>query len=261
MVFIFSIFASLTFSDSWVNLYDLGQDPGIPSYNKIVSVGDGIVISGVTPAELANITFWLAKIDYEGNIVWKKDFVGPYPDQPDFWVTSMAALNDGSVVVSGSYFNSGYSEVASVMKVSSSGELLWQRTYGESVTSYPFKIDSLGQMSNGNILLTGHGILGEWILQMWIAELSATTGTIVSQRLLSPTPNERGGIVSLAIQNNHVLIGGATCEWFEGNAYCTNYKAWLAKYSNAGTLVWEKRITVPNYTNPIVFFIKQNSTD
>ena len=80
---------------------------------------------------------WLIKIDFDGNIVWSKCYGGSMDDSP----ARMFQTTDGGIIVFGNTFSANgdvsgnhssgtmYNDIW-VIKVSSTGELLWQQCFG-----------------------------------------------------------------------------------------------------------------------------------
>ncbi|MDY0086481.1 MAG: T9SS type A sorting domain-containing protein [Bacteroidales bacterium] len=80
---------------------------------------------------------WLAKLDFEGNIVWHKCYGGTAPDVPN----SIFSTGDGGYIViaetesnngdvSGKHQPHGYFSDIWVFKINASGDLLWQKCIG-----------------------------------------------------------------------------------------------------------------------------------
>jgi hypothetical protein len=80
---------------------------------------------------------WLAKLDFEGNIVWQKCYGGTAPDVPNsifptgdggYIVIAETESNNGDV--SGKHQPHGYFSDIWVFKINASGDLLWQKCIG-----------------------------------------------------------------------------------------------------------------------------------
>lgn len=80
---------------------------------------------------------WLAKLDFEGNIVWQKCYGGTAPDVPN----SIFPIGDGGYIiiaetesnngdVSGKHNPHGVGSDIWVFKINASGDLLWQKCIG-----------------------------------------------------------------------------------------------------------------------------------
>ncbi|WP_396173440.1 helix-turn-helix domain-containing protein [Flavobacterium sp.] len=79
----------------------------------------------------------LVKKDFKGKIVWKRIIGGTSYDKAG----QVISTNDGSYILVGSTssFGKGNYDVL-VVKVSSDGEILWQKTYGEFLNDYGLRI-------------------------------------------------------------------------------------------------------------------------
>jgi len=76
--------------------------------------------------------FWLLKVDSGGVVQWNKTFGGALDEQP----LCVVQTSDGGYAISGglsvNYFNNGTPPVSTwLVKTDSSGNMLWNKTYGE----------------------------------------------------------------------------------------------------------------------------------
>lgn len=101
LILIICTFSLTASAGTWVNLYDLGEDPGFLNSINIVPLGDDVAITAFTSPEVGQGFSWILRLDSQGNVLSKKDFLAPLGEQPEFWMTSITPLNDGGIVVSG----------------------------------------------------------------------------------------------------------------------------------------------------------------
>ncbi len=124
------------------------------SLADIIEVEDGYILASMVSADDGDMTgsgyhygttqqghptsdIWLAKIDFEGNILWHKCFGGTHFE----WPNSIFPTSDGGYIVIGeTYSNNG--DVSGkhnvhgtgsdiwVFKINSTGDLLWQKCFG-----------------------------------------------------------------------------------------------------------------------------------
>lgn len=129
----------------------------------IVSSGDGnYVIVGDTRSSDQDITtnngaadLWLIKINDNGDILWNQSIGGSGFDVP----RSIRSTNDGGFVIAGSSRssdgditnNQGQND-AWIVKVNSSGQLVWQKTVGG--TEIDFAYDAV-ELNDGSIIAVG----------------------------------------------------------------------------------------------------------
>jgi hypothetical protein len=151
--------------------YDLGCD--------IIEVEDGYVIAAATqsndrdvsgfhgtPAENASSDIWCFKIDFSGNILWQRCLGGYSWEQPIFLTQTM----DGGYIIIGNT-NSYDGDVTGnhspdwnevdiwVVKLSSEGQLLWERCFGSSATDRFWGINSVLKKDDYDYII---GANSEW---------------------------------------------------------------------------------------------------
>jgi len=112
--------------------------------NAVIATANGYVISGMVQADGADVTgyhdngdAWTFAIDNNGNLLWQKAAGGSSYDvsyavsqaqDGGFWIAGMSNSNDGDMTV-----NRGVADLM-LIKLSSTGQLLWQKNMGSSST-------------------------------------------------------------------------------------------------------------------------------
>lgn len=99
--------------------------------------------------------YWIIKLDASGNLLWERSLGGSANDVPN----SIALTSDGAYIVAG-YTFSTQADVENnhggadywLLKISDSGELLWQRTYGGSADD---KANDVKVMTDGGFTVSG----------------------------------------------------------------------------------------------------------
>ena len=96
-----------------------------------------ISVSTINCGSKSECDIELVKKDNEGNILWKRIIGGTSYDKAG----QVVRTKDGNYIVVGSTssFGKGNYDVL-VVKVSSKGEILWQKTYGEFLNDYGLRI-------------------------------------------------------------------------------------------------------------------------
>jgi len=100
---------------------------------------NGYIVAGRTSSFGAgNMDFWVLKLDSLGNPVWQHTYGGGNAD----WVFSVRQTKDGGYVLAGrtDSFGAGSSDYW-VLKLDSTGTVLWQHTYGGSALDYAYSIN------------------------------------------------------------------------------------------------------------------------
>lgn len=119
---------------------------------SIRQTGDnGYIVAGVTESFRPGIfddDLWVLKLDPDGNIEWQKTYGGRVSEEESF---SIRQTNDGGYIVAGAISFTRDGSGAWVLKLDSSGNVEWQKTY-ESVGAR-----SVQQTVDGGYIATGTG--------------------------------------------------------------------------------------------------------
>lgn len=164
-----------------------------------------------------NTDVWILKLDAQGLIEWKKTYGGTGVESAN----SIALTNDGGYVFAG-FSNRNSGDVSGVygnpdfwiVKINSTGTLLWQKAFGGDNFDEAYSIKPTidggyivagDTNSNNSGYIAGHHGIG---LDFWIVKINAT-GVFQWQKALGGTSDDSANNV---IQNNDgsYLITGVT---------------------------------------------------
>jgi len=197
--------------------------------------------------------FWLIKLDIDGNILWQRVYGGTNSDIGN----SIIEIDDTTLLLAGYSFSdsSGTKTENSrglsdywIMKIDTSGSVLWDKTYGGSGN------DRLRDMiinSHGEIFLSGESnsnASGEktesnyGYSNIWVLKLDAQGNIIWDKTIGSEGFNSRG---RLSIDNNIVYVI-ASSEDFSSGTQTENtngeYDIWVTRLDNNGNIIWDRMI-------------------
>ncbi len=111
----------------------------------------GYIVAGYTQSYgSGGSDFLILKLDSSGNVVWSKTYGGSNDDVP----YSISQTSDGGYIVAGSTwsYGSGNNDFL-ILKLDSSGNVVWSKTYGGSNDDVPY---SISQTSDGGYIVTGY---------------------------------------------------------------------------------------------------------
>jgi len=116
----------------WVQTY------GGPSYRDFVMTVDlspdgGYYLGG--QKELSPFSFdpWVLRVDSLGEIIWDNTYGSPFDDGPNAHLTTMA---DGLPIFAGGLATSSAARnVPCLVKITSNGDVAWERRYGEAIAN------------------------------------------------------------------------------------------------------------------------------
>jgi hypothetical protein len=105
---------------------------------------------------------WILKLDSSGNIQWQKTYGGADDD----YANSIKQTSDGGYIVAGvtESFGTGNPDIW-VLKIDSSGNIQWQKTFGGSDWDYAYEIQ---QTTDGGYVLSGltFSFGGAWVIKL-----------------------------------------------------------------------------------------------
>lgn len=256
------------FSECWV--VKLAQDGSILWKKCYGGTGDdygyciqqtsdgGYIVGGSTNSTDGNVTvnhggqdFWIIKISALGNIQWQKTYGGS--DQET--LSSVKQTSDGGYIITGStssingdvtisYGNNDYW----VVKISSSGVLQWQKSFGDWGNDSP---EAILQTNDGGYIITGgttstqgmvtgtHGG-GGFYSDGWVVKISST-GQLQWQKALGGSNDDRLRSVIQTSDGNYLMTGYTRSNDGDVISSHSNEELWLVKISNTdGHVLWQK---------------------
>jgi len=194
------------------------------SYAEVVlSTSDGgYLLAG---EETNNYDAWCVKLDSTGSIVWQKRYGGG--DEYEDCFTDAQQTSDGGYILVGWTYTFGTGEAdAWIVRIDSSGNIVWQRSYGDANLHNAMAVQPTGD--GGYLVVGGNGGGTSPSYSAWCIKLDST-GSVVWQRSYMGTsfrdiqPTSDGG---------HVLVGCATVS--------ASFQAYCVKLGPTGNTVWQK---------------------
>ena len=166
---------------------------------------------------------FIAKYNTYGAVVWQKEF-----DYGGGKAKAIAVDGDGNVYATGYTYSSGAGNVdVFIVKYSSIGAVVWQRTFGGTDEDIGNGIAVDGA---GNVYVTGTTqSSGVGFVDVFIVKYNSSGG-VVWQRTLGAENYDEG--VDIAVDGDgNVYVAGYSNSYTNGTL--------VAKYSSGGTLSWQ----------------------
>ena len=189
----------------------------------------GYIVAGYTSSFGAGSDdIWVLKLDSAGNVTWQKTYGGSSHD----YANSIQQTNDGGYIIAGytSSFGAGGADIW-ILKLDSSGNVTWQKTYGGS--SYDFAY-SIQQTGDGGYIVAGYtnssGVGGD---DIWILKLDLS-GNITWQRTYGGSSSEVAHSIQQTSDGGYIIAGSTNSF---GVAY-TDF--WVLKLDSSGNVTWQK---------------------
>ncbi len=210
-------------SVEWETRY--GGQKGENGYKILPTADGGYIIGGDTLSYGAgNGDLWLIKINSTGSIEWQKVYGGSSYD----YFENLITTSDGGYLLMGitQSFGAGGYDIW-LLKIDSSGNITWQKTYGSSEYDYG---KAIIETSDGYIVL-GHtkanGNFDFWVLKI------DKDGSVLWQK----TYGGSGAEISydMTATGDGYILMGFTTSWGVGS-----YDVWLVAINYTGTIEWQR---------------------
>ena len=221
---------------------------------------NGYIVVGHTQSSDFDITqknddsydYWIIKFNSTNEILWKKTFGGSNDDR----ARDVLELNDGAFLITG-FSRSSDGDVSGnngnydfwVIKLSSNGNLIWEKNYGFSGSDQSFVIQQTndgGFLLGGTLDVTASGGEGNSKIAQrhaggdyWLIKIDTNGNKLWSKYY--------GGQFSdtlLAIEeidNGNIILAGfsdSTDSDIDNNL--GGYDFWIIKTNNSGSILWKK---------------------
>jgi uncharacterized delta-60 repeat protein len=191
----------------------------------------GYIVAGYTKSFGAgNGDVWVLKLNSTGGVDWQKTYGGGDSDR----AYSVQQTSDGGYIVAGGAggisgdlgFTSGD---VWVLKLSSTGDVTWQKTYGGGRTDWA---QSVQQTSDGGYIIAGYTYsFGAGTDDFWVLKLDSTGG-VTWQNAYGGYKSERAYSVQQTTDEGFIVAGYA---YSFGAGY---YDFWVVKLGAGGEIVW-----------------------
>lgn len=220
----------------------------------VISSNDGnLMVIGMTESNNGDVSanqggedFWVVKLNQSGNIIWQKSYGG---SQDEYALKIIPGVDGGYVLVGRSKSsdgnvsgNQGLEDIW-IVKIDESGTILWEKSYGGSLTDYPSKIiktQDQGYLvigttnSNDGDVTNSNGGYDVWVLKLDV------NGNLVWQKNYGGSSAE-SGVSVVQLPDNSYTIGSNSysADGDVGDNYgSTDY--WVFRIDSFGNLIWSQ---------------------
>ena len=190
---------------------------------------EGYIVAGQTNSFGAGIfDAYVIKTDSTGDILWSRTYGGSSVD----YGNSVQQTTDGAYMVAGytESFGAGDYDV-SLIKINSTGEILWSRTYGGSDYEYTL---SVRQTTDGGYIVAG----GTWSFGAGENDLylikTNSTGDILWSRTYGGSSVDYGNSVQQTTDGGYIVAGGT------GSFGAGDNDLYLIKTDSTGDTLWSR---------------------
>ena len=211
-----------------------------------ITVGTSSSSDGIVYGNHGSGDFWVVKLSFTGDIEWQKSLGGSDYER----ATSVQQTTDGGYIVAGySYSNNGNvsgnhgSDDFWVVKLSPSGSLEWQQSYGGTQQDEAYDIQQTldgGYVIAGNTNSNDGDVTGnQGSTDIWVVKITGT-GVLSWQKTFGSSGEETANSIRQTQDGGYIvagtndLVGGDVTANHGGNDY------WILKLSATGVLQWQK---------------------
>jgi uncharacterized delta-60 repeat protein len=219
--------------------------------SSILQTDDGgYVIAGCTGSFGAgSVDFWILKLSSAGDIEWQETYGGSSEDK----ARSIQQTIDGGYIVAGwtNSFGDGDDDDIWILKLTSEGDIEWQKAYGDS--GYD-KAQSIQQTLDGGYIVAGWtNSFGDGSGDdVWILKLNAA-GDIEWHKIYSGSFNDRARSIQQTIDGGYI-VAGCGYSFSAGN----DDDFWILKLTSEGDIEWQKKYG-GNYSTEYAHAIQQTN--
>ncbi len=222
---------------------------GADVIEEVVEIADGYVICGWSSSTVSNFVTsngledgFVAKLNKSGDIIWKKSFGGTLMDK----FFDLDILSNGDVAVVGylmspevTLTNADHHGLLDiwVVKLSASGQLIWQKAYGGSDDDFAYNIlrtedDKLVIAGSTDSMDGQVGVtVGEW--DCWLIKIDANGELEWKQKFGYSNNEEVSDLISY--NKNYFVIGSSNSA--ERKDAHGNSDAWVLQVDHSGNII------------------------
>lgn len=211
--------AKLLFSETFCN------DFSVLPLSMLQDIDGNYILVGRAFNNFPNSSGYAIKVASGGIILWEKIYSGPFTQ----FFNSVAQLNDGNYIATGSYFYSNFSgdEYIWVVKLNKDGEIIWQKALGK-----------VGVQSDGNSVFATKD--GGFI----VAGTAVVEGKLVTKVYKFSSTNNLEWNKTFNIGTAHSIIqtkdGGYAISGASLIQDSLNTNAFILRLNSKGDIMWKK---------------------
>lgn len=212
----------------------------------------GFIVTGSTASNNGDVAtnhggddYWVLKLDSTGDIVWQKSLGGSGNDEAfsvrqttdgGFIVAGVSASSDGDIT--GNHGGRDYW----IVKLDSTGNLVWQKSFGGS--SYD-EATSIDLTTDGGYIVTGwakstdgdvtgnHGNYDYWSVKM------DGSGNMIWEKSYGGSTYDQPWFISQTGDGGYVISGYSSSSNGNVSGSHGGYDNWIIKLNATGNLVWQ----------------------
>jgi uncharacterized delta-60 repeat protein len=171
---------------------------------------------------------WILKITPNGSLQWQKTYGSK---GYDFAYSVTETIDGGIVLVGQSDVFSGSDNDVWVVKLDNSGDIVWQKTYGDSKDE---SAKAVLQNPDGTLIIGAWSkSFGNGSSDFWLLKLNSD-GSVIWQKAYLANGEDNFFAIDRAKDNGYILVGGSN------SIDNSNYDFLVLRVSENGSILWKK---------------------
>ncbi len=210
-----------------------------------ISVVNSTSYNGHIVGHHGYMDLWVVKTDNNGAIIWKKNYGGTNydygncvieTDDNGYIIVGYSGSNDGDVSGNHGAFD-GW-----IIKIDSSGTLLWQRCLGGTKDDMFYSIGKTG--SNGYIVAgvtssdNGDVFFNHGYSDVWVVQIDSV-GNILWEKTYGGSSSDWSEYIRKTFDNGYILAGNTYSNDGDVSSNHGISDYWIVKIDSVGNLLWQ----------------------
>jgi hypothetical protein len=228
------------------SLDEFGLAMDLTSDGGYIVAGSALSGNGDVTGNYGGTDWWIVKLNTTGTVEWSRHYGGSSIEQPN----SIRQTSDGGYIAAGSTRsndfdvsgNQGLSDYW-VVKLSATGDIQWQRTYGGSAVDVAFDIEEIAEggyvvvgeaRSNDGDVSFNNGFTDCWLIKI------SSTGNLVWERSYGGSSGETGFSVRSTSDSGFIIGAIASSSNGDITAPLGVEDFWVIKTDALGEIEWQR---------------------
>ncbi len=185
----------------------------------------GYIIAGIYDLTAVDPQLYLIKTDTSGDTQWTRTYGGTGTDGG----YSVQQTADSGYIIAGYTTSIGNYYQAYLIKTNSSGDTLWTKSYGGTLSEKSYSVDQT--FDNGYILVgTTNSFGNSW--QVYIVKTNGL-GDTVWTRIYGGMNDENGFFIQQTSDTGYILVGNT-------DSFGNGEQVYLVKLNSHGDIIWTR---------------------
>lgn len=213
--------------------YDYAAGRAVTATSDGGYVAVGVALSDISYERCA----YVVKLNNKGDVLWERELV--YQDKYDYEPNEalyVMEASDGSIIVGGEIKDGSYGRpryVPYVSRLTSEGEILWQKAY-LNMPFYLQSADDIQETSSGDFIITGGTYRNDTEVPAYLLKINSN-GDELWSKIYQIGYEQRFSNIEVTPDDGVIATG-----WMTSSEYDSITIPLILKISNTGEIIWQK---------------------